>query len=103
MLQITATALEPLAAHPDLSRLRELTLTSNPIGNDGAALLAAMPQLSGLESLDLRSVGITGTGARAIAESAHLNQLKELRLSRNSIRGPTWDLLEERFAGALVG
>lgn len=98
MLRLGASDLEPFAAHPDLSRLRELVLLWNPIGNDGATLLANMPQLRGLEFLDLRGANISDFGARAIALSQHLNQLKELRISRNgSISAPTWELLDERF------
>ena len=102
-LRITATDLEPLATQPDLSRLRELVLGGNPIGEEGATLLANMPQLSNLEALDLRGNSITNDGARAIAESPFLTRLKELRLSRNSLSNATWQLLEERFFGVLVG
>jgi uncharacterized protein (TIGR02996 family) len=99
-LRLTAADLQSLATHPDLSRLRELILTWNPIGDEGAALLANMPQLSGLEVLDIRSASITDFGARAIALSQHLNGLKELRIFRhNTINNATWELLDERFGG----
>lgn len=102
-LELTADDLEPLAAHSDLSRLRELVLTYNGLRSDGATLVARMPQLAHLESLDLRSNMITDPGARAVALGAHFGALKELRITKNSIRNRTWALLEERFGAALVG
>lgn len=100
---LTAADLAPLAEHPDLSRLRELLLMWNRLGNDGATLLANMPQLSNLEALDLRSNGITGPGAQAVAASDYFGNLKELRIGRNTIHAAAWALLEDRFGGALVG
>lgn len=102
-LRVTAADLAPLAAHPDLSRLRELVLVWNALGNDGAILLASMSQLSGLKSLDLRSNNLTDIGARAIALSRYLDGLTELRISRNNIHESTWALLDERFGGVLMG
>jgi uncharacterized protein (TIGR02996 family) len=101
--QLYPADLAPLARHPDLSRLRVLTVAWNPIGDAGAAVLANMPQLSGLEELDLRTNSIKVAGARALAASPHLGRLKELQLFRDSIDESTWELLRERFGGALVG
>ena len=102
-LRLEAVDLETLAAHPDLSRLRELVLAWNGVRSDGARLLAAMPQLRNLTSLDLRGNGITDSGARAVAESEYLGNLTELRMTRNSIRDRAWRMLEDRFGDALVG
>ncbi len=102
-LRITADDLEPLGLQPDLPRLRELVLTWNAIGNEGAIRLANLPQLSGLEDLDLRGNGITDAGARAVALSRYLTGLKNLHITRNQINAATWALLADRFGMALVG
>ncbi|MBN9118380.1 MAG: TIGR02996 domain-containing protein [Planctomycetes bacterium] len=100
---VTGSALEALAAHDDLPKLRELLLQWNGLRSEGAAVLANLPQLRNLEALDLRNNSITDTGARALAGSPYLTRMTELRLSRNPIRDRTWALLEDRFGDALVG
>jgi len=102
-LQLTAADLQPLAAHKDLSRLRELLLARNHLRSEGAALLANTPWLRHLESLDLCGNGISDSGARAIAQSAYLGGLTALRMSRNPIRDSAWSALENRFGDVLVG
>lgn len=102
-LQLTATDLQPLAEHNDLSRLRELLLPWNHLRSEGAAVLAQMRWIRHLESLDLRGNGISDSGARAIAQSEYLGGLTELLMSRNPIRDSAWAVLENRFGDALIG
>lgn len=87
---------------PDLPLLRELILTRNRLGTDGAIAIAGMRQLSALESLDLVGNNISDPGARAIAQSTYLGNLKELRITRNPIKKRSWTMLELRFGVALM-
>jgi Leucine-rich repeat (LRR) protein len=89
--------------YPGLPRLKELVLSGNSFGRDGALAIAGMSQLKELESLDLVSNQIDDVGARAIAQSPYLGKLKELRITRNPIRSKrSWTLLELRFGSALL-
>lgn len=103
LCRLTATDILRLAQTPNLSRLKELTLTRNDIRTEGAIAIAGMKQLSNLESLDLVGNGITDAGARAIAQSPYLGGLRELRISRNPFKKKSWTMLELRFGTALVG
>lgn len=78
----------PGPTEPGAVRLREIDLSHNELGNEGARVLAASPHLAGLKVLRLAGCGIGDHGARALAESPHLNQLVSLDLGNNPIGDP---------------
>jgi uncharacterized protein (TIGR02996 family) len=91
MNSITAAGLHviltrpPGPADPALVGIRELDLSHNEFGSDGARVIAACPNLANVRILRLASCAIGDDGARAIAESPHLNQLVSLDLRNNPI------------------
>lgn len=66
-------------------RLRELELSFNELGDDGARVLAKCPHLANLTALRLANCGIGDEGTRALANCAHLNEVVELNLENNPI------------------
>jgi uncharacterized protein (TIGR02996 family) len=68
-----------------LTRLTDLNLNGNLIGDEGGLALAAAPALSRLTSLHLDSCNLTARSARALAESRQLAGLRELQVSDNSL------------------
>ena len=64
-------------------RLRELNLSKNALGNEGAAALARAPLLASLTSLNLSANEIGDRGVVALASSSHLSSLTHLNLSHN--------------------
>ncbi len=78
----------PGPVEPGFVRLRELVLSHNELGNDGARVLAACPHLAELRTLRLVGCGIGDDGIRALAESPHLNQLVTLEVVNNPIGDP---------------
>jgi uncharacterized protein (TIGR02996 family) len=69
-------------------RLRELDLSHNRLGDDGARILARSPHLASLRVLRLGDCEIGDEGARALAESPYLHQLVRLDLGSNPIGDP---------------
>ena len=67
-------------------RLRDLDLSHNHLGDDGARILARSPHLSHLRVLDLGYCGIGDEGARALAESPHLHRARQPRPRQQSHR-----------------
>jgi hypothetical protein len=55
-----------LARWPHVARLRDLDLSRNEIGDEGAAALAESPHLAGLRRLALNGNRITEAGKRAL-------------------------------------
>jgi uncharacterized protein (TIGR02996 family) len=82
---LDAEAVGLLAASPRLAGLRWLDLSSNPMGDEGAAALAASPHLRGLAYLDLGYCEIGPRGAAALAASPNLARLRYLSLTRNEL------------------
>lgn len=79
---LTSSDLEDLQ---DLS-LRTLdtwTLSTNELGDEGAALLAKTPSMAQLHALQLDENELEDPGVRALAASSHLSGLTHLNLSNN--------------------
>ena len=83
-----------IAASPNLSKLRSLSLNGNGIGEEGAEALATSPYLSNLTRLDLecgeydpeeKVDPIGPKGAKAFADSPYLTNLRQLNLEGNEI------------------
>ena len=74
-----------LARSPHLTRLRQLTLFRNNIGDAGASALAEAPWLSNLKALDLTENGLSSFGARCLAEAPVPVRLRLLSLSMNTL------------------
>lgn len=68
--------------------LRDLDLSHNHLGDNGARILACSPHLASLGALRLKNCDIGDEGARALAESPHLHQLTRLELGNNPIGDP---------------
>jgi uncharacterized protein (TIGR02996 family) len=75
-----------LAACPELSRLRSLTVRSDAVGTVGARALADSPHLAGLHTLVLHGAQITADGVVALAASPHLAGLRDLDLGHNPLQ-----------------
>src|SRR5215472_8045852 len=67
------------------SRLENLALGGNRIGDGGVAALAASRCLTRLAGLSLSQAGIGDAGAEALAASTRLGKLGRLLLSNNQI------------------
>ena len=65
--------------------LRELDLSHNPFGGEGALALAKNMAHSLLEELYISSIGLTAAGVRSLIHEAILASLKCLDLSKNPI------------------
>jgi uncharacterized protein (TIGR02996 family) len=76
------------AEGPEPVRLRELTLSHNELGEDGARILAECLLLAGLTALRLAGCGIPDEGSQALAHSPHLGRLTALDLGNNPISDP---------------
>lgn len=98
VLDLSSNDIEPVALLVILNRppspsthefrIRELDLSDNPIGDDGARILARSPHLAELRVLKLGNCGIGEEGARALAESPHLHRLVHLDVTNNQIGDP---------------
>ena len=64
----------------DLTNLRQLTLSYNPLGDEGAAAIFRNKTLMNLAHVNMQGVGAGPSTARAIAENEHLRSLKTLWL-----------------------
>lgn len=73
-----------VAQSPLLSRIRELDLCNNYLGNGGPNILARSPYLGNLESLDLSFNDLTNRGIEALGSLRALRNLKRLHLNDNS-------------------
>lgn len=79
------TTLPLLLEIPQLTRLRFLDVSSNPLGDTGAYLLATAPNLQQLTGLNLTDTMIGDRGAEVIGLSKYLRNLRELYLNDNPI------------------
>jgi uncharacterized protein (TIGR02996 family) len=86
----------PGPSDPGTIRLRDLDLSSNPLGNDGMRVLAVCPHLDNLQVLRLVDCRIGDEGLRVLAESPHLNSVVKLDLSNNPIGDTCYRALNER-------
>jgi uncharacterized protein (TIGR02996 family) len=68
-----------------LSRLTDLNLNGNLIGDEGGLALAAAPALARLTGLHLDSCNLSARSVRALAESRQLAGLRQLELSDNPL------------------
>jgi len=66
-------------------RLRELSLWTSPVEEEGAAALAAAPALDGIEHLGMVHCRVGVAGARAIGAAPGLGQLRALDLRQNRL------------------
>jgi uncharacterized protein (TIGR02996 family) len=82
---VTPDTLPLLLRLPHLARLSGLSLSGQPVGDEGVRSLAATPSLAGLKSLDLSCNGVGPRGAEALASSPHLSRLTVLRLYDNQV------------------
>jgi hypothetical protein len=64
----------------DLRNLRQLALSYNPLGDEGAAAIFRNKTLTNLAHVNMQGVGAGPATARAIAENGHLRSLKTLWL-----------------------
>jgi hypothetical protein len=67
----------------DLSNLRHLYLSSNPLGDGGAAAILRNKTLTNLEEIHMQGVGAGLLTARAIAENTSLRSLKIMFLGND--------------------
>lgn len=74
--QLDARAASILATTPALAELRDLSLSGNPIGDEGAFALAWSTMLPRLRKLKLGSCEIGDEGATALADSSELSRLE---------------------------
>jgi uncharacterized protein (TIGR02996 family) len=75
----------PVLARAGWRSLRQLDLSLNTIGDEGARVLATWPGLATVRKLYLRHNVIGPTGIQALAASTYLGQLVELELAKNQI------------------
>ena len=66
--------------HADLSRLRALHISYNPLGDRALAMIAANPTLTSLEVLEASGTGAGIETAQAIARATHFGKLRILDL-----------------------
>jgi hypothetical protein len=78
----------------DLTHLRQLHLSYNPLGDHGAAAILANKTLMNLEDVQMQDVGAGAATARAIVENTNLRGLKTLWLG-DRIGGGSARLLAE--------
>ncbi len=91
-----------LAGTPSLARLTELHLIGSLIGDAGAAALSASPHLRHLTELDLSDNQIGERGAAALAASPHLLSLKRLHLQSNGLSAGYRRMLTARFGNTIL-
>ncbi len=96
--------IDEFAACPSLRSFRRLHFgiddgDSEPLGDEGAAVLARSPHLSGLERLTLAMEQIGGEGLCALAGAPWLRSLRQLGLTQNEVGD---DALSSFFAEAAL-
>lgn len=82
-----------LASAPQLSRIKELSLSDNKIESKGACHLALSPFVEELEYLNLGRCRIGPEGLAAIATSPTLSRLKEINLAHSGGDSASLELL----------
>jgi hypothetical protein len=87
---------QALAAAP-LTRLRQLNLHGNAIGDAGVIALADSAALAALRWLDLSDNALGDDGALALARSPHLAALEWLQLGRAKVSRKSREELSARF------
>jgi hypothetical protein len=93
---ITGADVAALARAPWAANVRSLSLSNNPVGDEGATLIASSVGLSNLEHLELAHAGVGAVGARALLTSRSLSRLRDLELGSNELGGDALDLLLDR-------
>jgi hypothetical protein len=84
-----------VAAGP-FRNLRELWISGEPIGDEGAIALANAPALATLRTLSLSRCKLGDAGAIALASSPHLAKLERLDVWNNSFGPAAMDALRAR-------
>ncbi len=77
--------IDKLAKCHHLARIRELSLSSNFLGDDEVRRLVESPYLENVESLDLSHNRFSFSGVQALADSRHLLAVGTLDLSANDV------------------
>jgi uncharacterized protein (TIGR02996 family) len=93
-------AAEVLLASPALSRLRELWLNGNRLGDEGVAVVARSPHLPRLCQLHLDNNEIDSPGAQALLDSPHLRRVQQLSMRNAFITSNEREQLRARFGPA---
>jgi len=83
--EFAAAELRPFLAAQHFSRLTDLTLRTELLGDAGCAEIARSGALRRLKRLDLRNCGITDAGAEALARSPDLGHLDWLDVGANRL------------------
>lgn len=84
-------------AEGSLAALTRISLSLNPIGDDGAQTLAESPFAEQLEHVELRRCGIGDVGAAHLANSPSLRDVGVLDLRGNEFGDRGRKLLQDRF------
>lgn len=85
-LNLTGNGIKLPALGTNLARLENLSLTNNPLKDDGVAALAKWPHLAQLDTLYLSKTGLTDKGLRALL-AGPLPGLTRLFVSGNKLGG----------------
>jgi uncharacterized protein (TIGR02996 family) len=83
--EFAAAEMRPFLAAQHFSRLTNLTLRTELLGDAGCAEIARSGALRRLKRLDLRNCGITDAGAEALARSPDLGHLDWLDVGANRL------------------
>jgi uncharacterized protein (TIGR02996 family) len=77
-------------------RLETLTLSSNPIGDEGVLRLTRMPWLRQLHKLELGRIDLSSAGAQALIDCPYLDQITTINLTSNDL-GDAAERLRNHF------
>ena len=92
--KITSTGLEQLLKIPQLLKLRELHLSSNPLGRGGAVSLLKSPLVYSLVELRLAETGIGVEDCQAVSELFTVSPtLQRLNISYNALHPESVELI----------
>jgi hypothetical protein len=89
-------AMRYLADAP-MTKLRLLSLTNNPVGDNGIKSLVKSPHLSNLLVLNLDCTRLTDVAARALLDWPAVSDVVYLGLSDNNFSLPMRKELKKRF------
>ncbi len=82
--QLTRAAMEALQAAP-LTFLNSLSVSRNPLGDEGLRVIATGSRFESVESLALAETGVTAVGAGVVIGPDSVYGLSSLDLSRNPL------------------
>jgi hypothetical protein len=88
-----------LAESPILEGVRDLDLSSNPLGSEGLHALARSPHAGTLQQLGLRNCRIDDEAAALVSSS--FTALSTVRVSEDSVSPEALGALRERFGSGL--